>query len=51
MSIRPSPGNGAVPTSSGHNRYANKRMWAFAGAIAALVALGILYAVAIGLTA
>ncbi|WP_200930534.1 hypothetical protein [Pseudorhodoferax sp. Leaf274] len=45
------PDTGAVPTSSSRNRFANKRMFIVAGAVAAVVLLAVLYGVGLGVTA
>lgn len=43
--------HGAVPTSSSRNRFANKRMFIVAAAVAAVVLLAIVYGVGLGVAA
>jgi hypothetical protein len=45
------PNHGAVPTSSSRNGHANKRMFAIAAAVVAVVLLAIVYGVGLGVAA
>lgn len=45
MSSPQQPNSGAVPTSSGRNRFASKRLLVVAAAVLAVVILGALYGV------
>lgn len=51
MPVDQPPDTGAVPTSSGRNRFANKRMFVLAGAVLAVVLLAVVYAVSITVAA